>query len=228
MSYGLLVKASKDVPTELLEEVDIQQSVIIHRGSETREEVAKHFVETVVDVVRKIENFFKINVPIIMTEEEEKSHSTCIECNLCKTKFTLSNHKVADHNHLSGKFRQTLCNTCNLKLQIPRFVPVFLHYLSNYDAHFIITELGYNDNTIKVFPNTEEKFISFSKYITNNFSIRFINSCKFMASILSSLASNLITPGLKNFRETSKVFISEDLSLVRVYTLTSTRTAGKN
>jgi len=41
-----------------------------------------------------------------------------------------------------------------------------------------------------------------------------------MATSLSSLAKNLITPGLENFRETAKVFVRDDMPLVthkRVY-----------
>jgi hypothetical protein len=167
-----------------------------------------------VEVARKIENLFNINIPIILSSVEEQGHSSCTRCNICNTKFTLSNHKVANHNHLSGRFRQTLWNTCNLKLQIPRFVPVFLHNLLNYYAHFIITELGYYKNAINVIPNTEKKFISFSKYVSNNFTIRFIDSCRFMPSKLLTLAENLMTPDFKKFWETAKKFYFENLPLV--------------
>jgi len=97
---------------------------------------------------------------------------------------------------------------------MPNFVPCFLHNLSNYDAHFIVTELGYNTKTISIIPNSEEKFISFSKYVSNDFTIRFIDSFRFMASSLSTLASNLKTPGYEKFRETAKVFSLEDMPLV--------------
>ncbi|VVC46197.1 Ribonuclease H-like domain [Cinara cedri] len=123
-------------------------------------------------------------------------------------------YRVADHNHLSGIFRQTLCNTCNLKLRVPKFVPCFFHNLSNYDSHFIVTELGYYAQTISVIRNNEEKFISFSIYVSNTFSVRFIDTCRFMASSLSALASNLGTPDFGKFRETRKVFNTEDVPLV--------------
>lgn len=93
---------------------------------------------------------------------------------------------------------------------MPDFVTCFLHNLSNYDAHFIVNELGFDDNEIKVVPNSEEKFISFSKYINKTFHIRFIDTRRFMASSLVTLASNFITPGFKKFRETSEVFTPED------------------
>jgi hypothetical protein len=214
MSYGLSVVASKDVPSILLEKFDIPQKVVIHRGSKSQEGVAKHFVESIVTIAEKIEKLLKTNTPLIMTEEEKRSHIIKKTCNLCGKGFTIDNHKVADHNHLSGRFRQTLCNTCNLKLQTPVFVPCFIHNLSSYDAHFIVTELGYDSNSIRVIPNTEEKYISFTKYISNKFSIRFLDTFRFMASSLATLASNLITAEFEKFRETSKEFPSIDLPLV--------------
>ncbi|CAH1731651.1 unnamed protein product [Aphis gossypii] len=214
MSYGFLVKANDDIPLELLEKFNIPTSPIIYRGNENNPDVAKHFVDSIVEIAEKIEKLLKTNTPIIFTDDQRKTHESCCICNLCKTEFSKENHKVADHCHLSGKFRQTLCNTCNLKLQTPNFIPVFFHNLSNYDAHFIVTRLGYDSNTINVIPNSEEKYVSFSKYVNNKFSIRFIDTCRFMASSLSTLSSNLITPGYEKFREIAKVFKPEDMPLV--------------
>jgi len=89
-----------------------------------------------------------------------------------------------------------------------------MHNLSNYDGHFITTELGYDDQSISVIPNTEEKFIYFSKYISNEFVVRFIDTLRFMGSTLENSARNLETPDLSNVRETSKVFSDEDMKLV--------------
>ncbi|KAL4083609.1 hypothetical protein QTP88_028925 [Uroleucon formosanum] len=105
-----LVKAD-DVSIELLEEFEIPTSPVFFRGK-----------------------LLKTNIPIIWSSEQLQTHDTCTKCNLCKNGFSKENRKVADHSHLSGHFRQTLCNTCNLKLQTPNFVPCFFHNFSNYDA----------------------------------------------------------------------------------------------
>ncbi|KAF0683340.1 DNA pol B 2 domain-containing protein, partial [Aphis craccivora] len=214
MSYGVFVKATENAPIDLLEKYEIPTSPIIYRGSESHQDVAKRFVNEVTEIARRVQDLLKTNKPIIMTEEEQIAHVSKSTCNLCACNFSIKNQKVADHCHLSGKFRQTLCNTCNLKLQKPNFVPCFLHNLSNYDAHFIVTELGNDTKSISVIPNSEEKYISFSKHVTNNFSIRFIDSCRFMASKLSTLAENLLTPGFEKFRETAKSFVPKDMDLV--------------
>ncbi|VVC42472.1 Ribonuclease H-like domain [Cinara cedri] len=160
MSYGIFVKAADHVPTGLLEEFEILTEPIIYRGNEEEEtDVAKYFVEAVVEISQQVEKLLKTNITIIKTDEERENHFTCEKFNLCKNKFSFTNYKVADHNHLSGKFRQTLYNTCNLKLQVPKFVPCFFHNLSNYDSHFIVMELRYDAQTISVIPNSEEKCI---------------------------------------------------------------------
>lgn len=89
-----------------------------------------------------------------------------------------------------------------------------MHNLSKYDAHFIVTEIGYDSHKILVIPNSEENLISFSKYITNDFTIRFIDTYRFLASGLSTLATNLKTPDHSKFRETAKVFCPIDMPLV--------------
>ena len=82
------------------------------------------------------------------------------------------------------------------------------HNLSGYDAHLFIKELGrrFNKNDIGVIAENKEKYISFNvkinvklagvKYkdgtqVYKNIQLRFIDSCRFMASGLDKLASNL-------------------------------------
>jgi len=37
------------------------------------------------------------------------------KCNICKYEFDNSNRRCMDHNHSTGKFRQILCNRCNIQ-----------------------------------------------------------------------------------------------------------------
>ncbi|XP_060875707.1 uncharacterized protein LOC132948988 [Metopolophium dirhodum] len=213
MSYGFLVKASENVSIELLTQFNIPIGPVIYRGSESRQDVAKHFIQNITDVAEKIEKLLKTNIALTMTDEDTAKHNSCFKCNLCKCSVDTYT-RVRDHDHLTGKFRQTLCSRCNLSLKQPNYVPVFIHNLSNYDAHFIVTELGYNSKRIKVIPNSEEKYVTFSKYISNDFTIRFVDTFRFMATSLSTLANNLITPNLEKFRITAKHFSNNDLPLV--------------
>lgn len=82
-------------------------------------------------------------------------------------------------------------SNCLLKKQKQNlFVPVFFHNLSSYDAHFIIRLLGETPGDITVIPNTQEKYISFTKNILG-LKFRFIDSYRFIDRSLAVMASNL-------------------------------------
>jgi len=83
MSYGFLVKASDDVPTKLIEEYDIPTKPVVYRGDEEHMDAAKRFVEAIVAVSWKIEKLLKTNIPLSMSENEEKTYQKCNVCNLC-------------------------------------------------------------------------------------------------------------------------------------------------
>ena len=119
MSYGLIVKASEDVPLELMKDYGIPTEPVLYRGNESKTDVARYFVQSVTEIAQNIEKLLKTTMAIIFTDEQRRTHESSQICNLCKINFSEENHKVADHCHLSGKYRQTLCNTCNLKLQTP-------------------------------------------------------------------------------------------------------------
>ncbi|VVC34523.1 Ribonuclease H-like domain [Cinara cedri] len=143
MSYGIYVNEEDDISTELLEEFDIPTEPIIYRGTGDEPDVARHFVEQIVNIGKKVTKLLKTNKPIIMTAEEVQRYVTCQHCNLCNGGFSAANSKIADHNNLSGKYQQKLSNTCNLKCQTLKLVPCFFYNLSNYESYFIVTELGW-------------------------------------------------------------------------------------
>ncbi|KAE9536164.1 hypothetical protein AGLY_007387 [Aphis glycines] len=189
-----------------------------HQLSTEEPDVTRHFVDTVTDISLKIEKLLMTNLTMNMSADNVQAHEAATHCNLCKIEFSppseILRRKTADHCHLLGKYCQALRHVCNRKLQTQNFVPIFFHNLSNYDTHLIVIELGHDTQTIKVIPNIEEKYISFTKYVSSKFSIRFIDTFRFMVTSLSSLAKNLITPGLENIRERAKVFTGDDMPLV--------------
>ena len=112
---------------------------------------------------------------------------------------------VRDHCHFTGKYRGPAHNECNRQFRKPKFTPIFFHNLSGYDSHLFIKNLGKTQGNIKCIPNNEERYILFSKDIKVyrytdketrddvyiNHEMRFLDSCKFMASSLDNLSSNL-------------------------------------
>ncbi|XP_022794378.1 uncharacterized protein LOC111333124 [Stylophora pistillata] len=134
--------------------------------------------------------------------------------------------KVRDHCHYTGRFRGAAHNSCNLRFQRPKLVPVVFHNLANYDAHLFVKNLGVSEGEINCIPNNEEKYISFSKdVVVDKFfdeeeekdvvvkrELRFIDSFKFMASSLDRLVGNLSSDSFEN---TGNHFRGEKLELVK-------------
>ena len=73
-----------------------------------------------------------------------------------------------DHCHITGQYRGSAHQNCNLKLRIsPKEfkIPVIFHNLRGYDSHFIMQEIGSigksNNLDINCVPNNMEKYMAF-------------------------------------------------------------------
>ena len=125
-------------------------------------------------------------------------------CHICGEKYTDKDVHVRDHCHITGKFRGSAHQECNLKLRIKPDdikIPIIFHNLRGYDSHFIMQQIGeiankyaYKDKrrkeqplTINAIPNNMEKYMAFM--LGNH--LTFIDGFKFMSSSLDKLVSNL-------------------------------------
>ena len=159
-----------------------------------------------------------------MTKEDEEKFLKANECYICNKKYTDKDIKVRDHCHITGKYRGSAHQECNLQLRLnPEEVkiPVIFHNLGGYDSHFIMQEIGaifknhtYKNNkgeekqmNINAIPNNMEKYMAFM--LGNH--LTFIDSFQFMSSSLEKLVSNLPKESLKY---TSKSFKGEKLDLM--------------
>ena len=122
---------------------------------------------------------------LIMTNEDEEIYHNLHICWICKQE--LNTDKVRDHCPVTSEFRGAAHNKCNLKLRIPRKLPIIFHNFQGYDGHIIFKELNNFDVDITVIPKGNDKYIS----IIINRHIVFIDSLQFYNSSLDTLASNL-------------------------------------
>ena len=67
------------------------------------------------------------NKKLIITNEDEEIYNNSHICWICRQE--LNTDKVRDHCHATGKFRGAAHNKCNLKLKIPRKLPIIFHNL---------------------------------------------------------------------------------------------------
>ena len=190
------------------------------------EKAVYKFMENILEEVKYCKRVMKkyFNKPLRMTEENEQEFKKTKECHICDKKYTQKDIRVRDHCHITGKYRGSAHQECNLKLRInPEEIkiPVIFHNLRGYDSHFIMLEIGkivknhtYTNNkgkekqmNINAIPNNMEKYMAFM--LGNH--LTFIDSFQFMSSSLDKLVSNLPAEALKY---TSKRFQKEKLNLM--------------
>ena len=117
--------------------------VQIHRGENAVYKFMENMLEEVNWCKSKMKKHF--NKPLKMTKEDEKDFQKAIKCHICDQQYTDKDIRVRDHCHITGKFRGSAHQDCNLKLQIePETIkiPVIFHNLRGYDSHFIMQQIG--------------------------------------------------------------------------------------
>ena len=182
--------------------------LIMYRG----EKAVYKFVEQMLKEVKYCKNVMKkeFNKPLKMTKKDEEKFKKAEECYICNKKYTDEDIRVRDHCHITGNYRGSAHQECNLKLRVnpeQLKIPVIFHNLRGYDSHFIMQEIGaivknhaYTNKkgekcqmNINAIPNNMEKYMAFM--LGNN--LTFIDSFQFMSSRLEKLVSNLPKETLK-------------------------------
>ena len=115
----------------------------IYRG----ENAVYKFMEKMLEEVEHCKAVIKkhFNKPLVMTEVDEQCFKNMDGCHICGEKYTDKDVRVRDHCHITGKFRGSAHQECNLKLRIKPEnlkIPVIFHNLRGYDSHFIMQQIG--------------------------------------------------------------------------------------
>ena len=176
--------------------------VQIHRGENAVHKFMENMLEEVNWCKSKMKKHF--NKPLKMTKENETDFQKATKCYICDIKYTDKDIHVRDHCHITGKFRGSAHQDCNLKLQMKPDnikIPVIFHNLRGYDSHFIMQQIGeiakkhtYKNKrgeechmNINCIPNNMEKYMAFM--LGNH--LVFLDSFQFMSSSLDNLIKNL-------------------------------------
>ncbi|KAF4529670.1 hypothetical protein B566_EDAN017511 [Ephemera danica] len=183
MSFAMMVKST--LPANHVG--DINLSPYVYRGMDA----SSHFMHRLEQTAKDIDKFYRRNIEMLpLTKQQWKEHAKATLCYMCDQPFSTNNVKCRDHDHLTGLYRGAAHVRCNLNVKNPRIIPVFFHGLSGYDAHFIVRHLGDFEGDVKVIPNSQEKYITFSKKV-GNIKLQYIDTYRFMAKSLDELAKLL-------------------------------------
>ena len=115
----------------------------IYRG----ESAVYKFMEKMLKEVEYCKAVIKkhFNKPLVMTEVDEQHFKTMDGCHICGEKYTDKGVCIRDHCHITGEFRGSAHQECNLKLRIKPEnlkIPVIFHNLRSYDSHFVMQQIG--------------------------------------------------------------------------------------
>ena len=198
--------------------------VEIYRG----EDAAERFIQKMFEDVRSCQSVMRehFNKPLKMTDDDWRDFQNTSSCYICGRKYKPKelngdeNGPVRDHCHITGKYRGSAHNDCNLRLRLDSEsikIPVIFHNLKRYDSHFIMQKVGkmiekeivYDVVRVQKDSNksaTEDNLTDGKKkidinIIANNFEkymsfslgrhLQFIDSFQFMSQSLDKLSSNL-------------------------------------
>ena len=191
----------------------------IYRG----EKAVYKFMNAMLSEVRYCKKVMKecFDKPLKMTKYDEEQFEKADKCHICEKKYNKTDVRVRDHCHVTGKYRGSAHNDCNLNFALTGKIPVIFHNLRGYDSHFIMQEIGaivkeheYMNKkgekcqmNINAIPNNMEKYMAFM--LGNH--LTFIDSFQFMSSGLDKLVSNLPKEALKF---TSQKFQGKKLDLM--------------
>ena len=160
---------------------------VLYRGKN----VVYRFIEAILKEYNYCKEMIKkyFNKNLIMSaeeeeeEEEEERFQSSNSCWICDKLFDVTNAKVRDHCHITGKYRGSAHWSYNINLKLSKKIPVIFHNLRGYDSHLIIKEIGTFYVKVSVIPNGLEKYMAF----TINRNQVFIDSMQFMNSRLDSV-----------------------------------------
>ena len=73
---------------------------------------------------------------------EEKGFEQSNICWICSKLFEISDEKVRDYSHISGKYRGAAHWSCNINLKITKKVSEIFQKLKGYGSHLIFNKLS--------------------------------------------------------------------------------------
>lgn len=102
----------------------------------------EYFLKQVFALTEEIrERVLEMKCPMIISPLQQLEHKLATRCPLCSVEFSESFPKAADHDKITGAFRQTLCRTCNYLIRLKPTPIVIGHGIAKKELHSILTSL---------------------------------------------------------------------------------------
>ena len=122
-----------------------------------------------------------------MPPEDQERFPLSNKCWTCSKLFDVGYNKVRQHCRITGKYRGSAHQSCNINLKLIIKVSQTFHNLRGYDSHLTMSEIGKFNVNISVIPTGSEKYMAF----TNDKNLVFIDRMQLMNSNLDTLVKTL-------------------------------------
>ena len=142
------------------------------------ENAAHKFIERMIEEERWCHGIRErcFDKPLRMTNKDEQDFDEAVKCHICGQFYSGYDICVRDHCHVTGKYRGSAHQSCNVNFQLSDKIPVVFRNLRGYNSHFIMQQISkiaknrtYKDKKgrdrqmeINVIPNNMEKYMAFT------------------------------------------------------------------
>ena len=137
---------------------DFSGPLAMYRG----EDAAEMFVRKLQQEAKQLcDEYISTPKPMVFTTVDSLSFTNSTTCHICAK--PLGEDTVRDHCHITGKYRGTVQNKCNLNYRIyPKSwkLPVVFHNLKGYDGHLIVKLLKSEFGKVTMIPQNLEQYLS--------------------------------------------------------------------
>lgn len=200
------------------------QNPIIYRGNDPQETM-DHFAKDLMKMKEYADNIYNNPLKMDLDSFDREAHRAATDCHICKKPLLVDSYdkptdmtmqvddRVADHCHITGKYRGAAHSDCNLQYRSKHGnhkvkIPVIFHNCRGYDSHLILGNFSnkrYGDVSIGCIPNNMQKYISFN--IDN---LIFLDSMQYFIGLadtsLAGLVETLAKSGNHMFKHTNAYF----------------------
>ena len=149
------------------------KKVVLHKGKDAVYRFIKSILSEYNHCKKVTRKYFNKNL-IISAEENERFEQSNV-CQICNKLFDISDNKVRDHCHISGKYRGAAQWSWNVNFKITKKIRVIFLNLKGYDSHLIFKELSkFNLKISVILSGLENPTFTISRNLV------FIDSMQFM------------------------------------------------
>ena len=106
---------------------EYSKDVVLYRGKNAVYKFIQFIFKEYDYCIRVMKKHFNKN--LVMTAEENQEFERSNICWICGGLIKISDKKVRDHCHISGKYRGALHWSCNIDLEISKKVFVIFHFI---------------------------------------------------------------------------------------------------